>query len=118
MRPSTRIAPKAGVASTPNASPQLTVGALLAAPAHLVQAHRRDGADEREAGGQGKQERHDVVVEHGPSQHETGQRVDDAQEDHIAPAGREVVQALGEDVAEIGHGDPTNRRQVAVVLSS
>ena len=88
---------------------------LLAAPAHLVEADRGNRTEQREARNQREQQRNEIVVERRPSEDQTGQRVDQAQEDHVATAGGEVLPALGQRVAQIRDVDLAHDRQSLVM---
>ena len=43
---------------------------------------------------------------------QAGERVDDGEENHVAAAGRKVLPALGQRLAEVGHRDPAHRGPV------
>ncbi len=75
--------------------------AELSAPAHLIETRRRKGTDQRKAGDYGEDKREQIVIEGEPGDEEARERVDDADEEHIGPAGAEIAHPLLESVAEI-----------------
>ena len=63
------------------------VVALLAPPAHLVEADRRDRSDQREAGREREDQRQHLVAEREARQDQADQRINDAKEDDVGPVG-------------------------------
>jgi len=57
--------------------------ACLASPAHLIEADRGRGADEREPRGEREQERQEVIPERPRGEQEANQRIDQRDQDHI-----------------------------------
>src|SRR3546814_16057909 len=56
------------------------------------------------------QQRQHVIAECQPRQDETGDRIDDAEEDDVGPIRREVAEASGQDGPEVGDGNVADRR--------
>ena len=82
----------------------------LAAAAELVEADRGKGTYERETGGQRIEEGNEIVPKHRPKQHQTDDRINQAQENDMRWHGPEILQAHGQGVPEIPHPDGANRR--------
>ena len=85
--------------------------ALLAPPAHLVEPDRGKRADQREARGQREEQRHHVVAEDQPPQHQAEDGVDDAEEDDIGAVGGEIVEPFGERLPQVAQPDAPDRRR-------
>ena len=105
IRPSTRIGADRGRAEHVERVPPRHVQAELAPPAHLVQADRRERADQREAGRERKQQRQHVVAEHQARQHEADHRIDQAEKHRVARHREEIVEAARERVLQVGQSD-------------
>jgi len=75
--------------------PPRRVQPLFAAPAQFVKSDRGKGADESEAGGKWKKERHNVVSEGRAAERDADDGVDKAEKDDVGGHGPKVVEALG-----------------------
>src|SRR5260221_5842037 len=85
--------------------------ALLAPPAHLVEADSRNRADEREAGSDREEQRQHLIAHDQPRQEQADNRIDDAEEDDIGPRYAEIVETPRKDIAEIGDDDAADRQR-------
>ena len=74
---------------------------LFAAPAHLVKPERSEGADQRKACGERKEEGQHVGAEHEARQHETDHRIDQAEKHRVARHREEIVEAARQRILQI-----------------
>ena len=89
------------------------VDSLLASSADLVETDRRDRANQREAGREGKHQRQQVIAERQRCQEQARDGIDDAQEHHVRAVRREVADTFGQDVFQIGQVDAADPRERA-----
>jgi len=85
--------------------------ALLAAPAHFIEAHRCDWTYKRKPRGKRKQERQKLIAEDQPGQREPDKRVDQTDENNVRPIGAKILKPLRQDVFEISGIDPADGGQ-------
>src|SRR5262249_19242933 len=86
------------------------VETLLAAPAQLVKADGRERADQREAGGERKQERQERITQDRPRQHQTDDGINQAQEYRLGRYGGKIGEAACQRVFEVREADAAHRR--------
>jgi len=84
--------------------------AAFAAAAEFVKTERGEGADQRKAGGQRKQQWQHRIAEHRACQHEAEDRIDRAQDDGVTRHGLEIFPPKSKRVVQIGNADAINRR--------
>ena len=96
---------------TPNASGQATWPPLLAPPAHLIETDCCKRADEGEAGGEREQQRQHSIAECQPTHYQADHRVDDAEEDNVGAVSREVIEASGQNLPEVGYRKAPDLRE-------
>ena len=108
------MAPNAGARTTAERIRPGDVDSLLASSADLVETDRRDRADQREAGREGKHQRQQVIAERQPCQEQARDGIDDAQEHHVRAVRREVADTFGQDVFQIGQVDAADPRERGV----
>jgi len=83
---------------------------LLAAPAQLVKADGRERADQREAGGERKQERQERITQDRPRQDQTDDGINQAQEHRMGRYGGKIGEAACQRVFEVRETDAADRR--------
>ena len=87
------------------------IEAQLAAAAQFIEPDGGEGADQREAGGQGKQQGHELIAERGTAKQNADDGIDKADEDDVGRHGTEVVEATSQHIHEIGWRDRSNHGQ-------
>ena len=94
--------------------------AMLAPAAHFIEADGGDRPEQRETGGEREKERQHVGAERQPRQDQADQRIDQAQQNDVGAAFREVGEPARQRVPEIGHFDPPHgrRRGIARLLGA
>ena len=83
---------------------------LLAPPAQLVKADGGEWADQREAGGERKQERQEGITHDRPRQDQTHDGIDQAQEHRVGRYGGKIGEAARQCVFEVREADAAHRR--------
>ena len=110
IRPSATIAAKEGCLTTAKAWRPARLLAVLAHPAHLVEADPGDGAEQREPRDHREEQRHQVAVEGDPGEQDADDGIEHAEGDHVGATGAEVLHALSQHVAQIVDGDVPDAR--------
>ena len=72
----------------------IAIGALFAPAAHFIKADGGEGADNGKAGSQRKQERQQIAAQRDTREHQPDQGISGAKENHIAPIGLKIGEAL------------------------
>ena len=83
---------------------------LLAPPAQLVKADGRERADQREAGGERKEQRQEGITHDRPRQNQTHDGIDQAQEHRVGRYGGKIGEAACQRVFEVRKPDAANCR--------
>jgi len=86
------------------------VETLLAAPAQLVKSDGRERADQRETGGERKQERQEGITQDRPRQDQTDDGIDQAQKHRVGRYGGKIGEPACQRVFEVRQADAAHRR--------
>ena len=83
---------------------------LFAPPAHFIEADGGDRSDQGKARNQREDQRQHVVAKSELAENEAGERIDQADEDHIGPVLAKVLEPLGQGIPEVREFDMANGR--------
>ena len=83
---------------------------LFAAAAELVKPDRGERTDQGKTGGQGIEQGEHVIAKGHPGQHETDDRIEQAEEDDVARHRGEVIKAPRQRIPDVGKPDLANRQ--------
>ena len=81
---------------------------LLAPAADLIEADRREWSDQGETRRQREQHGQDIEADGKPAEIETGDRIDEAQEQEMAGHGPEIIQPLGQGILQVRRANPVD----------